>query len=145
MLLGHIGVALIFSRIFNTNPLWTALGGILPDFDTIGFLLGYKWSSVHRKFTHSLIFLLVCGLLSLVFPVFISITIGVISHFLMDLDKWGIPLFYPFYKGEVSIVKMDHSCNHNAPFGFLYEWIRSKWAIIEISLFIIGILLIRKT
>ena len=140
MLLGHVGLALIFSKIFGTNPLLTALGGILPDFDSIGFFLGIKWSKIHRKFTHSLLFLLIVGLLSLIASPFFAISIGVISHFIGDLDRWGIPLFYPFYKSEISIMRMDHSNDGGTPYDFLKKWVRSREMLIEAVLFLIGLL-----
>ncbi|WP_052366634.1 metal-dependent hydrolase [Geomicrobium sp. JCM 19055] len=99
-------------------------GSLLPDLDTpkskLGrrfpfFLLSYPlyWLFGHRTWTHSLMFVGISFVLSLViwvlfplpFYVVLGLPIGVLSHVLGDycFDS-GVPLFYPFLKRRFQFV-----------------------------------------
>ncbi|GAK06816.1 metal-dependent hydrolase [Geomicrobium sp. JCM 19038] len=87
------------------------IGGLLPDICHPNSTAGKKISSLsvmirgvfgHRTFTHSLLFLLIVGVLTGLIPgtygvaIQTGIIIGMISHYVLDmLTSRGIRLFYP--------------------------------------------------
>lgn len=113
---GHAAAAFGFSRIgiykeANWKLLWLGIFlSILPDFDSVGFLLGVPYDSFwgHRGFTHSIVFaLLVSGLCSVLFRFepnnrwrsFIFLFLSCMSHSLLDAltnGGLGVAFFSPF-------------------------------------------------
>lgn len=142
---GHAGTALIIAWLFNLDPLLVLIGSVLPDIDMILILFKTPWEKAHRKITHSLLFLLPFIILSLINPFFIPILIGLITHFITDLDHWGIPLFYPFNKKDYSIIKIKHNKknSYSGPKHVLFSFFKKHdykfW--IEFALLAIGITL----
>lgn len=140
---GHLGIALITAYLIRQDPLLLAIGGILPDLDAILSILGASFGKTHRKITHSLILPITTGVLSIWLPILIPITIGIIIHFITDMDHWGIPLLYPLKKEEYSLFKMDHTKNYKTTSDAIKEWFknRDKKFYLEWALLIIGIIL----
>lgn len=88
-----------------------ALGALIPDVDHTGSMIGRKIPLLdnlvsamfgHRKFTHSLLFLVLTYLLFLKtswpHSLELGILIGIASHMLLDaLTKNGIQFLWPFH------------------------------------------------
>ena len=140
---GHAGIALIIAFLLKTDPLITVIGSILPDLDSLTVLFKIKWTEGHRKITHSLLFLTPFIILSIINPLFTSLLIGVITHYISDLDSWGIPLLYPFSNKYYSIVKVNHSKSFDKPEKYINEFFKKRGLrfYIEWLLLIIGIIL----
>lgn len=142
---GHAGVALITAFLLGIDPLIALIGGFLPDVDSITFLLKIKWNKGHRKITHSLLFLAPFVILSFINPFFLPLAVGILTHYVTDLDYWGIPLFYPFTNKYYSINKVDHTKSFDSPDKYLKDFFkkRGKRFWIEWGLLAVGILLNR--
>ncbi len=141
---GHVGMALIAAFLFKLDPLLMVIGGVLPDFDVFLSFIGFKWGSVHRKFTHSLLFPALLFVFSFWFPVLIPVSVGVLVHFIGDLDHWGLPLFYPFSGKFYSLIKVNHhSHNFKSALEGVINWFSNRGSMFwfEWSLFIIGFFL----
>ncbi len=117
---GHAAAAFGFSRlgiykVANWKLLWFGIFlSILPDFDSVGFLLGVPYDSFwgHRGFTHSIVFaFLASGAFSVMvrfepnnrwrslFFLFLSC----VSHSLLDAlttGGLGVAFFSPFNNGR---------------------------------------------
>lgn len=97
----------------NINELDSALfvvgcgfGSLLPDIDIDNSLLGrfipgwLLWE--HRTFTHSLLFMLVVGVIGVLlggpYSLIIGLWIGIMTHLILDaITPMGLPyLFFPF-------------------------------------------------
>jgi len=93
------------------------LGGILPDLDIVVFgilqFFGFTFDAIHRTFSHSLLFVLIFLLLSVVFShrkfsnlgkhklslskIFLILAFGSLVHIILDSTVAGqVALFYPF-------------------------------------------------
>ena len=140
---GHTGIALIAAYLIKQDPLLMLIGGVMPDLDAILSILGANFGKTHRKITHSIILPIITGILSIWLPAFIPITIGVLIHFITDMDHWGIPLLYPIIKDEYSLIKIDHSKSYKTTKEAIKEWFKNRDAkfYIEWALLIIGIII----
>lgn len=95
----HLGSGILAS-LFLCNDIASGIvlcvGSLLPDIDHQNSLFGKYIPLInrlfkHRGFTHSLIFVILCGLLN------IWLCIGVIVHILFDmLTRNGVEFFYPY-------------------------------------------------
>ncbi|MFF2753539.1 metal-dependent hydrolase [Psychrobacillus sp. NPDC058041] len=112
-IVGGIAASLAFAQISNYDPVILVgagvIGALIPDICHGGSTIGRKFPFVskmvhilfgHRSFTHSLLFLLLMGVLlnSLVIneSVVAGVLVGIISHFILDMaTKNGIKLLYP--------------------------------------------------
>lgn len=140
---GHVGVALIIAYLFRLNPLLAVIGGVLPDLDSILFFFGVKWTTAHRKITHSLLFLTPFVILSLFVPIAWALVAGLVTHLAMDLDHWGVPFLYPFIKREYSVMKIDHHLGNefDSPIDAIKEFFKTRKAVIEFIILIVGVAL----
>lgn len=142
---GHVGVALIIAYLLRINPLLTVIGAVIPDLDVLPFYLGMGFNKIHRKISHSFLVPVSIFLLSIPFPILLPIGIGVISHFITDLDHWGIPILYPFIKKEFSIIKVKHDDGntYQSPGVVIKYWFSSRgWKFwLEWALLLIGVFL----
>ena len=96
--------------------------GVLPDFDYILNWLRIGWGGWHHGFTHSFVFALVVGALTVVITgrrsvrSFIAFSAATASHGLLDYlitESRGIALFWPF---------TDHRYKLRAPNPINYTW-----------------------
>lgn len=113
---GGIVLGVCASSFFDYPPAPTVIyyagiliGSLLPDLDHTKSFLGKKLRFIskplfklvgHRTLTHSL-FMIVLGLemirLSSYHPMVVGLTLGIISHILLDiLTPQGVALLYPF-------------------------------------------------
>lgn len=111
-IVSHPVVAVALRRWFGREPLpWRAvaagaIGAILPDLDTIGFVFGVRYGSTfgHRGFTHSIVFaLLTAAAAALVLRddrrTFAFVFLCTLSHPLLDAmtsGGRGVAFFSPF-------------------------------------------------
>ena len=122
---GHIGLALIVAYILRIDPVLTMAGAVLPDTDVV-LSFFFPFEKVHRKFTHSLLFLLIFGMLSFFFPVLFPVVIGIVTHFIADLDKWGLPLFWPLSSRHYSLTRISHKHNLSSPQEGVLAWFKRR-------------------
>ena len=78
------------------------IGTILPDIDHDSSFLGrFFWfnkSGIHRKFTHSILFCILAGLIGWIFNLYfaIGVLLGSLLHLLGDAFTGKLPyLFFP--------------------------------------------------
>lgn len=111
-LLFALFISFLIYNYFNLNPILFILilvfSATLPDIDHAKSWIGRKLKPLsliinfifgHRKFIHSLFFVLSISFLIKIFygNYYIPFLIGYISHLILDiLTKNGIYLFYPF-------------------------------------------------
>lgn len=97
----HIATGFLVASITPTDNIGAILicaGSLLPDIDHENTMLGRKFKFIakmlkHRHFTHSILFVLLCGVFS---P---YLALGVITHIFTDMmTKQGVKLFYPVKK-----------------------------------------------
>lgn len=109
------------------------IGALLPDIDHPNSLIGkyiiivpqlinIKWA--HRTITHSLLFLtlvyVVLSLLTANYSVLTGITIGTLSHLVLDsLTVTGVPWLYPFNKQKFRLLKIKTGSYNEFAVGFL--------------------------
>lgn len=112
-IVGGIAASLAFAQISNYNPVILVgagvVGALIPDICHGGSTIGRKFPIIskvvhtlfgHRSFTHSLLFLLLIGILLNSFVTYEAITagilVGMISHYILDMaTKNGIKLLFP--------------------------------------------------
>ncbi len=113
--LGHISVSYITGKSIGYLLLPALIiGGVLPDIDVIAYLFG-AYEQIHRTFTHSLFFVLLAALISMLFfktnkrIAFLSMLIGGVLHLLFDFiqdtnpeNGVGVMLFWPFSNQHIS-------------------------------------------
>jgi len=142
---GHAGAALIVAGLFGLNPLLVLLGSLIPDLDAVIQLFGVKWTSGHRKITHSLLFLNLFLVSAVFFPVMLPVAIGLVTHFVTDLDHWGLPLFYPFSSKCYSVMKVDHKRgnDYDSAEHCISEWFKRRdwkfyfeWGLLGLGIFL---------
>lgn len=106
--IGHASISIILWKFLNKLPLIPFIvGGILPDIDFI-FVFFTWFNSIHRVYTHNILFVLITGLLCFLWKndnfknIFIAIIIGGFAHLFIDsiLDSnpsngIGIALLFP--------------------------------------------------
>ncbi|WP_144513817.1 metal-dependent hydrolase [Bacillus sp. FJAT-22090] len=113
-IVGGMTASLAFAQISNYEPALILgagiIGALLPDICHGGSKIGRTFPLVskifqalfgHRTFTHSLLFLVLIGIILNSFVMNESITVGIlvgmISHYILDMaTKNGIKLLYPF-------------------------------------------------
>lgn len=112
-IVGGIAASLAFAQISNYDPVILVgagvIGALIPDICHGGSTIGRKLPIIskvvhilfgHRSFTHSMLFLLLMGVLlnSVVIneSVVAGVLVGMVSHFILDMaTKNGIKLLYP--------------------------------------------------
>jgi len=112
-IIGGITASLAFAQISNDNPLVLVgsgvIGALLPDICHGGSKIGRKFPIIsktvnslfgHRSFTHSLLFLVLVGMLLHTFIPYESVSLGILigmaSHVFLDMGtKKGVKLFFP--------------------------------------------------
>jgi membrane-bound metal-dependent hydrolase YbcI (DUF457 family) len=113
--LGHISVSYITGKSINYLSLPALIiGGVLPDIDVVSYIFG-SYEQIHRTFTHSLFFVLLAALLSMLLftkdkkIAFLSILMGGVLHLLFDFiidtnpaNGVGVMLFWPFSDQYIS-------------------------------------------
>jgi len=113
-ILGGLAAGLAFAQGTNYDPILLSgagvVGALLPDICHGGSKIGRKLPLVskvinvlfgHRSFTHSLLFLVLIGVLMNSFisneSVRAGIVVGIASHLVLDMaTKNGVKLLYPF-------------------------------------------------
>jgi inner membrane protein len=114
---GSLATAIRFKRLGTSAWLIAAVGAMVPDLDI--FFRNpdpITQMTLHRHFTHSLIFIPVGGLLValafMLFPrfrpmwrqVYLAATLGYATHGLLDAaTSWGTLLFWPFSEQRVAL------------------------------------------
>ncbi|CAK6481421.1 metal-dependent hydrolase [Peribacillus castrilensis] len=115
-IMGGVAICVALASITNYDPILLtaagAAGGLIPDICHRGSKIGRKFPILskvisvlfgHRTFTHSLLFLVIVGvLLSMFVPiqaVQVGVLVGMVSHLILDAaTKNGIKLLYPSKK-----------------------------------------------
>ena len=107
-LFNHIFIPLVILLLFSKNlklnsreVIALSFFAVLPDTDTLFFVLKLSSTSLHRVLFHNA-FILVIPLLCFIFVKSRREAFGIISfylssHLILDLFSGGIFLFYPFY------------------------------------------------
>lgn len=111
------------SSFFSQTAYWILaisfflVGSVLPDIDSeksmISRLLHFHLPIEHRTWTHTLVFPVLFGILSLWFKPLLFLSIAYLLHLLWDnLSKQGVCFFYPFEQyigyGSGAKVKKGH-------------------------------------
>lgn len=124
-----VGIGLVVSAyIFQFTPTTfqdlillstsTVLGSLLPDIDHPKSILGRKVPFIsapiyrtfgHRSLTHSILFIITCFFVLNLFDFYsiaLGLSIGIISHILLDLlcPGSGVAFLYPFYKKRIQLI-----------------------------------------
>ena len=113
-IIGGLAASLAFASVSNYEPVLLVgagvIGAIIPDICHGGSKIGRKFKVLskvintlfgHRSFTHSLLFLVLMGVLLNSFvdneSIVLGILVGMASHYILDMaTKNGIKLLYPF-------------------------------------------------
>lgn len=113
-IIGGLAASLAFAQVSNYEPVLLVgagvIGAIIPDICHGGSKIGRKLKVLskvintlfgHRSFTHSLLFLVLMGVLLNSFvdneSIVLGILVGMASHYILDMaTKNGIKLLYPF-------------------------------------------------
>ena len=113
-IIGGLAASLAFAQVSNYEPVLLVgagvIGAIIPDICHGGSKIGRKFKALskvintlfgHRSFTHSLLFLVIMGILLNSFvdneSIVLGILVGMASHYILDMaTKNGIKLLYPF-------------------------------------------------
>lgn len=112
-IIGGLAASLAFAQVSNYEPVLLVgagvIGAIIPDICHGGSKIGRKFKALskvintlfgHRSFTHSLLFLVLMGVLLNTFvaneSIVLGILVGMASHYILDMaTKNGIKLLYP--------------------------------------------------
>jgi len=123
---GHAGLSLVIAGLFNLNPLLVLIGGLIPDLDSLFVFFSPGFTKYHRKITHSLLFLNLILVSAVFFPIMIPIVIGLSAHYIVDLDHWGIPLFYPFSEKRYSVMKVTNKKAYDKGVDCVSDWFKKR-------------------
>lgn len=112
-IVGGIAASLAFAQVSHYDPVILlgagVVGALIPDICHGGSTIGRKLPIIskvintifgHRSFTHSLLFLILIGVLLTTFmkneSVTAGILVGMVSHYILDMaTKNGIKLLFP--------------------------------------------------
>lgn len=140
---GHAGLSLITSLLTGFNPLLVLIGSVIPDLDSVVSFFGVSFNKVHRKITHSLLFLIMLLLSSIFVPLLLPIAIGVIIHLVADLDHCGVSLLYPFSKKRYSVLKINNKNEYDSVTKCLKAFFKQHYLkfVAEVALLVTGLML----
>ncbi len=124
-------------------------GSLFPDIDKHNSYLSQKLKPLsmitskvlkHREFTHSIVGTIILSLImniilngfnltsEVINILFLSFTIGIISHILLDmLTPAGVVLFYPIYRKKVKLISLKTS---NNKFGLMEAMIMILFGVL---------------